>query len=260
MAVINQPKYMSFDHLYVETATVTDPTNLNAGVAAHRFVTRTGAYPAAGGYAAGVSIFDIYGPGVLTGSEYATLSGTVAIADTGVVTGTNTAFTTELTLGSIVRVEGVDYLVEVITSATQITVSRSDGGTLATVTAGKTAYRLEAKGGYQVESPSGLSLEYESRFNASTTPFAPRVFPYQKNLSVVTSGIAIVQLVPEVTIGVDGAVYAAANGFATPTAAGDEIILGRSLDNLTTAAGDVGYIRVRLAGVANQIYYTLVMC
>ena len=62
MAVINQPKYMSFDHLYVETVTVTDPTNLNAGVGAHRFVTRTGAYPAAGGYAAGVSIYDIYEP------------------------------------------------------------------------------------------------------------------------------------------------------------------------------------------------------
>jgi hypothetical protein len=251
MAVLNVPKYLSFDHLYVETVTVTNPANLVAGVASNRFVTRTGAYPAAGAYAAGVSLYDIYGPGILTGSETLTLTGTVAIANTGVVTGVGTAFTTELAVGSIVRVEGVDYLVKVITSATEITVERSDGGVIPTVTAGKTAVRLEAKGGYQIEGPSSLSLEYESRFNASTTPFAPRVFPYQKNLSVVTAGIAIVQLVPSATITVDAPVYAAANGFATPTAAGGNVILGRSLDNLVTQSGDIGYIRVRLAGVAN---------
>ena len=260
MAVINSPRYMSFDHLYVETVTVTDPTNLNAGVGAHRFVTRTGAYPAAGGYAAGVSIYDIYGPGVLTGSEYATLTGTVAIAGDGVVTGEDTAFTTELTLGSIVRVEGVDYLVESFDEdnpETVITVSRSDGGTLAIVTPGKKAYRLEAKGGYQVEYPSGLSLEYESRFNASTTPFAPRVFPYQKNLSVVTNGIAIVQVDPldagGVVFNVDDAVYAAAGGYATSAASGGSgIILGRSLDgDISIVENDICYIRVKLGGVAN---------
>lgn len=248
--VINQPKYMSFDHLYVETVTVTDPARLTGGVASHRFVKRTGGYPVAGEYAAGVSIFDIYGPGVLTGSEYAALSGTVAIADTGVVTGTNTAFTTELTVGSIIRVEGVDYLVEVITSATQITVSRSDGSAVETVTAGKTAARLEAKGGYQVESPSGLSLEYESRFNASTTPYAPRVFPYQKNLSVVTNGIAIVEVAPGQTLSVDAPVYSDVAGRAT-TVAGAGVVLGRSLDNITLGSGDVGYARVKLGGVAN---------
>ena len=39
------PRYMSFDHQYVETVTVTDATNLDAGVEAHRFIKRNGAYP-----------------------------------------------------------------------------------------------------------------------------------------------------------------------------------------------------------------------
>lgn len=252
MATINQPKYLSFDHLYVETITVTDPTNLIAGVAAHRFVNRKGAYPTAGSYAAGVSIFDIYGPGVLTGYERLALTGTLAItATTGAVTGTTTEFDTELEVGALIEVATVQYRVVSIASATSMVVERVDGAAVTTVSAGATAVRLEAKGGYGVDNPAGLSLEYESRFNSSTTPFAPRVFPYQKNLSVVTSGIAIVQLAPGKTIALDGAVYSDAEGRATPTAAGDNVILGRSLDDLTTGASDVGFIRVKLAGVAN---------
>lgn len=64
------PRYMSFDHKYVETVTVTDATALTDGVEAHRFVLRSGAYPAAGTYAAGVNIFRIYGQGELTAKGY----------------------------------------------------------------------------------------------------------------------------------------------------------------------------------------------
>ena len=64
------PRYMSFDHQYVETVEVTDATNLAAGVEAHRFVTRTGAYPAAFAYAAGATVFDIPGQGELTAKGY----------------------------------------------------------------------------------------------------------------------------------------------------------------------------------------------
>ena len=64
------PRYMSFDHQYVETVTVTDATNLAAGVEAHRFIKRDGAYPSAGGYAAGVNVYRIYGQGVLTAKGY----------------------------------------------------------------------------------------------------------------------------------------------------------------------------------------------
>lgn len=64
------PRYMSFDHQYVETVKVTDATNLASGVDAHRFVTRTGAYPSAGAYAAGATVFDIPGQGELTDKGY----------------------------------------------------------------------------------------------------------------------------------------------------------------------------------------------
>ena len=64
------PRYMSFDHQYVETVKVTNATNLASGVHAHRFVTRTGAYPAAFAYAAGVTVYDIPGQGVLTDKGY----------------------------------------------------------------------------------------------------------------------------------------------------------------------------------------------
>lgn len=73
------PRYMSFDHQYVETVEVTDATNLAAGVEAHRFVTRTGAYPAAYAYAAGATVFDIPGQGELTAKGYQVDDGTNAV-------------------------------------------------------------------------------------------------------------------------------------------------------------------------------------
>ena len=47
------PRYMSFDHQYVETVTVTDATALANGVERYRLVKRSGAYASGGGYAAG---------------------------------------------------------------------------------------------------------------------------------------------------------------------------------------------------------------
>ena len=73
------PRYMSFDHQYVETVKVTDATRLASGVDAHRFVTRTGAYPAAGTYAAGTTVFDIPGQGELTAKGYQVDDGTNAV-------------------------------------------------------------------------------------------------------------------------------------------------------------------------------------
>jgi hypothetical protein len=64
------PRYMSFDHQYVETVTVTDATALTNGLEAHRFIKRDGAYPSAGGYAAGVNVYRIYGQGELTAKGY----------------------------------------------------------------------------------------------------------------------------------------------------------------------------------------------
>ena len=73
------PRYMSFDHQYVETVELIDSTNLASGVDAHRFVTRTGAYPAGNAYAAGVTVFDIPGQGELTDKGYQVDDGTTAV-------------------------------------------------------------------------------------------------------------------------------------------------------------------------------------
>lgn len=70
----SDPRYMSFDHQYVETVST------SATIAAHRFVTRAGAYPANDGdFAAGVSVYDAPGAGQLTAKGYQVDDGSVAV-------------------------------------------------------------------------------------------------------------------------------------------------------------------------------------
>ena len=73
------PRYMSFDNQYVETVTVTDATNLAAGIEGHRFIKRDGAYPVAGGYAAGINVYRIYGQGELNANGYQVDDGTTLV-------------------------------------------------------------------------------------------------------------------------------------------------------------------------------------
>lgn len=165
------PRYMSFDHQYVETVTVTDATALAGGIEAHRFIKRDGAYPSANGYAAGVNVYRIYGQGELTAK------------------------------------------------------------------------------GYQVD--DGSTLIYEGQLNPSTTPLKPSVFPYQGLASVVTTGIAIVEVAASQTIVVDAPIFSNASGQATTGAAGTgKIALGRALDAVTTGAGETSYVRVKLGNEA----------
>ena len=155
------PRYMSFDHQYVETVQST------AAIEAYRFVTRAGAYPSAGAYAAGVSVYAAPGQGELTAK------------------------------------------------------------------------------GYQVD--DGSTLVYEGQLNPSTTPFKTSVFPYQGLLSIVTSGIAIVEVDPTATFAVDDAVVANASGQANDGGTG--VVLGRALDAIAVA-GAGQYIRVKLGNEA----------
>ena len=155
------PRYMSFDHQYVETVQST------AAIEAHRFVTRAGAYPSAGAYAAGVSVYAAPGQGELTAK------------------------------------------------------------------------------GYQVD--DGSTLVYEGQLNPSTTPFKTSVFPYQGLLSIVTSGIAIVEVDSTATFAVDDAVVANASGQANDGGSG--VVLGRALDAIAVA-GAGQYIRVKLGNEA----------
>lgn len=155
------PRYMSFDHQYVETVQTT------TAVEAHRFVTRAGAYPSAGAYAAGVSVYAAPGQGELTAK------------------------------------------------------------------------------GYQVD--DGSTLVYEGQLNPSTTPFKTSVFPYQGLLSIVTSGIVIVEAAPTATFTVDARVEADGSGRADDSTGG--VALGRALDAISVA-GAGQYIRVKLGNEA----------
>lgn len=229
------PRYMSFDHKYVETVTVTDANALTDGIERCRFVKRSGAYPSdAGGYAAGVNIYKIYGQGELTDKGYQVrdaaldaIDGTVAINTAGVMSGTTTAFLTDLEVGSTIKVGAALFRVMGITDNDTAQVYPAPA---VAVGAGATAYIWPGT--------------YEEQRFSSTTPRKPGVFPYQNLLSVVTSGIAIVEVDEEAVFGVDDPVYASTSGMASDTA-GDGIILGRSLDEIA-AAGPGQYIRVKL--------------
>jgi hypothetical protein len=232
------PRYMSFDRQYVETVTVTDTTALANGVERHRFVKRDGAYPSAGGYAAGISIYKLYGQGVLTEKGYQVedaslteLAGTVAIATTGVVTGTTTAFTTALEVGTTIQVGGQLFRVMSIASDTSATVAPAPS---TAVSGGAKAYIWPGT--------------YEGQSNPSTTPRKPGVFEYQSLLSVTTTGIDIVEVDSGSTFAVDAPVYSDTSGRATSTAGG-KIVLGRALDVISTA-GAGQFIRVKLGNEA----------
>jgi len=233
------PRYMSFDHKYVETVTVTDATALANGIERCRFVKRSGAYPAAGGNAAGVNVYKIYGQGELTDKGYqvedssmTALSGTLAIDTAGVVTGTTTNFDPELKVGDTIKVGAQLFRVMTRTSDTSATVLPAPE----TAISGATAYIWPGA--------------YEGQSNPSTTPNKPGVFPYQGLMSVVTTGIAIVEVDSGSTFAVDDAVYADAAGAGTSTA-GAGLILGRSLDAIGTA-GAGQYIRVKLGNEAGS--------
>lgn len=232
------PRYMSFDHKYVETATVTDATALANGIERCRFVKRSGAYPAsAGSYAAGVNIYKLYGQGELTDKGYSVvdnaltaLTGTLSIATTGVVTGAGTNFDPQLKVGDTIKIGAQLFRVMTRTSDTAATVLPAP----ATAISGATAYIWPGT--------------YDGKSNPSTTPLKPGIFPYQGLLSVVTTGIAIVEVDATSTFAVDDAVYSSTSGTASSTA-GAGVILGRAMDVIGTA-GAGQYIRVKLGNEA----------
>jgi hypothetical protein len=231
------PRYMSFDHKYVETVTVTNATALTNGVGRCRFVKRDGSYPVAGGYAAGLNVYKLYGQGELTDKGYqveddalTALTGTLAIATTGVVTGTGTNFDPQLKVGDTIKIGAQLFRVMARTSDTAATVLPAP----TTAISGATAYIWPGT--------------YEGESNPSTTPRKPGVFPYQSLLSIVTTGIAIAEVDSGSTFAVDAAVYADATGKASSTA-GAGVILGRAMDVIGTA-GAGQYIRVKLGNEA----------
>ena len=75
-----------------------------------------------------------------------TATGTVSIADTGVVTGSSTLFTTEAKVGNTITVDGVDYLIITITSNTVAkVVMGANNGNGTVTTASAASYTLSEK-------------------------------------------------------------------------------------------------------------------
>jgi hypothetical protein len=76
-----------------------------------------------------------------------TASGTIAIANTGVVTGSSTAFTTQAKVGNYIIAGGVDYQIVSITSNTVAKVinGTNNGKGLVTTVSGGTSYTLSEK-------------------------------------------------------------------------------------------------------------------
>jgi hypothetical protein len=72
-------------------------------------------------------------------------TGTIAIADTGVVTGSSTLFTTEADIGNYIRAGGVDYQIVTITSNTVCKVESGINGGAIAVVSGGTSYTLSEK-------------------------------------------------------------------------------------------------------------------
>ena len=74
-----------------------------------------------------------------------TASGTIAIANTGVVTGSSTSFTTQAKIGNYIRVSGVDYEIVTITSNTVAKVRAGTNGAAIAVVNSGASYTLSEK-------------------------------------------------------------------------------------------------------------------
>lgn len=76
-----------------------------------------------------------------------TASGTIAIANTGVVTGSSTSFTTQAKVGNYIKAGGVDYQIVSITSNTvaKVVMGKNNGNGTVTTVSGGTSYTLSEK-------------------------------------------------------------------------------------------------------------------
>ena len=76
-----------------------------------------------------------------------TASGTIAIANTGVVTGSSTLFTTQAKVGNYIKAGGVDYQIVSITSNTvaKVIMGLNNGNGTVTTVSGGTSYTLSEK-------------------------------------------------------------------------------------------------------------------
>ena len=86
-----------------------------------------------------------------------TASGTIAIANTGVVTGTSTAFTTQAKVGNYILADGVDFEIVSITSNTvaKVIMGKNNGNGTVTVVSSGTSYTLSEKPAFVAHESAG---------------------------------------------------------------------------------------------------------
>jgi hypothetical protein len=154
-----------------------------------------------------------------------TASGTVAIASSGVVTGTSTSFTTQAKIGNYIRAGGVDHQIVTITSNTVCQVeSGINSGAIATVGSGS-SYTLSEKPAFvsaseTVDSGVGKSGNSNKVFGVDTAEAFDTVSRITE-IGVATGGARYLGSAPTVTITGGGGTSAA----ATATIAGGAVTL-----------------------------------
>ena len=154
-----------------------------------------------------------------------TASGTVAIASSGVVTGTSTSFTTQAKIGNTIRVAGVDYEIVTITSNTVCKVESGVQGGAITVVSPAAAYTLSEKPAFVAASETpdsgvGKSGNSNKVFGVDTAEAFDTVSRITE-IGVATGGARYLGSAPTVTITGGGGTSAA----ATATIAGGAVTL-----------------------------------
>jgi hypothetical protein len=165
-------------------------------------------------------------------------TGTVSIADTGVVTGTSTLFTTEAKVGNFIKAGGVDYQIVSITSDTVAKVIMgANNGNGTVTTASSASYTLSEKPAFVAhegaDSGYGKTGDSNKVFGVDTTEaeFAGKVV----NLQIANGGSGYSEA-PALTFA------AAPNGGTTAT--GTATISGGKVTGVTITGAGAGYTSV----------------
>jgi hypothetical protein len=191
-------------------------------------------------------------------------TGTIAIADTGVVTGSSTLFTTEADIGNYIRAGGVDYQIVTITSNTVCKVESGINGGAIAVVSGGTSYTLSEKpasiaASESAGSPSGKHGNSNKVFGVDiyeSFDSAGRIV----EVGVATGGASYLE-VPTVTLTGGGGSSAA----ATATISGGAVTaiamtnVGSSYETVPTVVVDLPRRTIPTSGVTiatEQIAYT----
>jgi len=177
-----------------------------------------------------------------------TASGTVSIANTGVVTGTSTAFTTQAKIGNTLKAGGVDYQIVTITSDTvaKVVMGKNNGHGTVTTQSGA-SYTLSEKPAFVAHEASlisGYSSEGDSNvvYGVDTTEVA--VSGKVVNLQIGSAGTGYVEN--------PGLTFAAAPGGGT-TATGTATVTGGVVTAVAITGAGAGYTSVPAVTIAPPV-------